>query len=109
LDALGAVEDEFTCSGMCRVSLFYTFSDVANGPPFQNCTEAIADFAEDYFPCWGTRFFIHSVSLLMALIATGFITFGKKEYYMLFENEEKFVKGIERSDDRLHNLHHGRR
>lgn len=29
LRALGAVEDKFTCSGMCKVSTFYTFSDVS--------------------------------------------------------------------------------
>lgn len=105
LNALGAVENEFTCAGFCKKSIFYTFSEVDNGPPFQNCTIALSEFAEDYFPGWGFRFFLHAGSLLLALVATGFVTFGKKRDYERFENEKRFVKGHERSDHHHHHQH----
>jgi hypothetical protein len=34
MDAMGAVETDFKCAGMCQVSTFYTFSNVTRGPPY---------------------------------------------------------------------------
>jgi len=33
LEAMGAVETDFSCAGMCGNSYLYTFSDVTRGPP----------------------------------------------------------------------------
>lgn len=41
LNILGAVEKDFECAGYCKLSPFYSFSTVSNGPPFQNCTVGI--------------------------------------------------------------------
>lgn len=34
MDAMGAVETDFHCAGMCGTSPFYTFSNVTRGPPY---------------------------------------------------------------------------
>jgi hypothetical protein len=34
MNAMGAVEHDFECAAMCSTSVFYTFSNVTNGPPF---------------------------------------------------------------------------
>jgi len=62
---------------MCGTSRYFTFSDVANGPPQQNCTIAIDEWVEDHFPRWGRNFIILSMSFLIGLIATSYITFSK--------------------------------
>jgi hypothetical protein len=43
---MGAVENDFSCAGMCGKSYLYTFSDVRKGPPPQNCSQALNDFVE---------------------------------------------------------------
>jgi len=42
--ALGAVETDFGCGGMCQVSNLYSFSEVSRGPPTQNCSIALTEF-----------------------------------------------------------------
>ena len=32
--ALSGIENDFTCASMCQYSVYYTFSNVTNGPPY---------------------------------------------------------------------------
>jgi hypothetical protein len=41
LSLLGGVELDFQCGGFCKKSKFYTFSEIANGPPPQDCVNSI--------------------------------------------------------------------
>ena len=43
---LAFLEQEFQCSGLCSVELFYYFSDVANGIPEASCQDEIIDFID---------------------------------------------------------------
>ena len=105
LKALGAVENTFKCASFCSSSVFYTFSNVANGPPFQNCTTAISDYAENHFPGYALRFILLSLALLAGIVGTGLITFSKQGEleYGRFSNEKRFITG--EKSDAVH-IHH---
>jgi len=47
MTALGAVETDFGCAGMCGESSFYSFSEVSRGPPTQNCSIAVTNFVSE--------------------------------------------------------------
>jgi len=56
-DAMGAVEYDFQCAGMCQKSNIYSFSDTSMGPPPQNCSVAVVNFANSVtskmaWYCW---------------------------------------------------------
>jgi len=52
LAALGGMETDLECAGMCSPvpATFYTFSDVAVGKPTQNCSIAAETFLNNAAP-----------------------------------------------------------
>jgi len=51
LNALGGMEYDFECAGMCAgPATFYTFSDVAMGVPTSNCSIAFEKWLNDSAP-----------------------------------------------------------
>jgi len=44
VDIMGGVEKDFDCAGMCTISTYYTFSDIGDGMPTQNCSRALDSF-----------------------------------------------------------------
>jgi len=45
--ALGGVEADFGCAGMCASSNLYSFSEVSNGPPTTNCSIGVTTFISE--------------------------------------------------------------
>jgi len=73
LDALGAVEEDFGCAGMCTISSLYSFSDTAEGLPTQNCSVAIVNFAIEVGKKTSIWSWIFGIPLLFSAIFTCFL------------------------------------
>jgi hypothetical protein len=50
LTALGAMEEDFECSGMCAPATFYSFSDASKGVPEYGCKAKIVEFLDNAGP-----------------------------------------------------------
>jgi len=50
LTALGAIEDDFGCAGMCRKSTYYSFSDASKGLVDEYCQKQITNWLRDAAP-----------------------------------------------------------
>ena len=94
-NALGGLEYDFSCAAMCQTSPYYSFSDVGEGPPPQNCTTAISDYAESRFPIWGTIFFMYA----------GFIGVGIAAVYKILRLKRKHLENYERFEDEKKLVH----
>jgi len=46
MHAMGALELDFSCAGMCTYSPIYSFSEVSRGPPERSCAIAVEDSVE---------------------------------------------------------------
>jgi hypothetical protein len=55
---------------MCTISPYYTFSDINNGPPTQNCTTAFVNYWNEYWPIFTGVFAGLTVSMFLGLMAT---------------------------------------
>jgi hypothetical protein len=67
---LSAIEREFGCASICSSSVFYSFSNVANGPPPRNCANGIMSEIDKRFPRWSIIFFVFALPVLLGFIAT---------------------------------------
>ena len=76
---LKAVEEEFDCATMCETSRYFTFSDVAEGIPPKNCTQAVYDFMDKRFPAIAGVMFAFAVVILLGLISTFIICCAKDQ------------------------------
>lgn len=71
---MGGVELDFQCGGYCKRSKFYTFSDIALGPPTQTCVvsiEAALNQAQTYSLIAGLVFIITSFIGIVEAILIG--------------------------------------
>ena len=68
LSALGGVETDFNCSGACKTSLTFTFSNVTHGPPSQNCSIAVEHFAVQVAKTARTWFWLYFALTLFAAL-----------------------------------------
>jgi len=46
LGALGALEEDFECAGMCHPAKYYSFSDASTGVPSTGCKNQIVSFLD---------------------------------------------------------------
>jgi len=73
IDAMGAVELDFSCAGMCQNSYIYSFSNTSYGPPNQNCSIAVTNWVEmvtgkmaNY--CWTFGFLLLFCGIFMCFL-----------------------------------------
>jgi len=73
VNALGAVESDFNCAGMCKNTTLFTFSNVTVGPPtiygeFGNCSYALENFANNVAKTAKTWYWIFFSVLTVAAL-----------------------------------------
>lgn len=69
IDTLRNYEKQFDCSGICDVPLFYLSRDLADGPPPEDCVDAILKSFTDSYAVAAISFTLF-LMFLCAAIAT---------------------------------------
>lgn len=77
LEALGAMEQDFMCAGMCDLSRYYTFSDVSIGKPSITCKEAVTDVVSSNATFAAIWFWIFTVLTLGCFIVIAMMSSRK--------------------------------
>ena len=78
LGAMGGVEYDFNCAGMCKTSTYFTFSNVTKGAPTQNCSVAVEHFAHEVGKTAKAWFWVFFTFIFLA--AVYFCPLWSKDY-----------------------------
>lgn len=79
LNVLDAVERDFDCAGMCYSSVYYTFSQVSDGPPERTCEKGIEKVLNKAATITKVSGIIFLIFTLLGFIMSFFLIFRKKD------------------------------